>query len=198
MPKGKSVNKTISVGLIIVIFFAIAVIVYVNLPEQEKEENETELNGYVNIIYEDQTYNFTLNDLIKMDSKEGSGSYIKLGWLPDIVIEGPFNYSGIEISTLLDKIENLPDTYNISIKASDGRNSTYSFNELMGNVDIYNNSGNITGNSGVTMILAYKQDGEYIIDPDEGPLRIAFIDDGSITSSKLWTKIVVAIEVNAS
>jgi hypothetical protein len=196
MAEGESKNKILTLGLVIVIFFAIAVIVYVNLPEKENEKQETKLNGYVNVIYKDQIFNFTLNDLIKMDSVEGSGSYIKLGWLPDIVIEGPFNYSGIEISTLFENIENLPKTYNITVRASDGRDSSFSYNDIMGNVDIYNNSGNITGNGGVSMIVAYKHDGEYITNTDEGPLRIAFIDDGSITSSNLWTKMVESIEID--
>jgi hypothetical protein len=133
-----------------------------------------------------------------MDLFEGSGSYIKLGWLPDVVIDGPFNYSGVEITKLLEKIEDLPDQYNITVTAIDGRESNYSYDEIMGNVDIYNNSGNITSSSGVTMILAYKHDGEYIKDPDEGPLRIAFVDDGLITSSKLWTKLVETIEIIVS
>jgi len=198
MAEGENKNKIITVGLVIVICFAIAVLVYINLPEQEKEEQETELKGYVNVIYDEQSYNFTLNDLIKMDLVEGAGSYIKLGWLPEIVIDGPFNYSGVDITTLLGNIEDLPDQYNITVTASDGRESTYSYEEIMGNVDIYNNAGNITGSGGVKMILAYKNDGEYINDPEEGPLRIAFVDDGSITSSRLWTKLVVSIEINES
>ena len=71
MTEGESKNKIITVGLVIVIFFAIAVLVYVNLPEQENEDQETELRGYVNVIYDDQSYNFSLNDLIKMDLIEG-------------------------------------------------------------------------------------------------------------------------------
>lgn len=198
MTEGESKNKIITVGLVIVIFFAIAVLVYVNLPEQENEDQETELRGYVNVIYDDQSYNFSLNDLIKMDLIEGTGNYIKLGWLPEIVIDGPFNYSGVDMTTILGKIEDLPDQYNITVTASDGRESIYSYEEIIGNVDIYNKTGNITGNGGVKMILAFKHDGEYIEDPEEGPLRIAFVDDGSITSSRLWTKLVVSIEINVS
>ena len=198
MTEGESKNKIITVGLVIVIFFAIAVLVYVNLPEQENEDQETELRGYVNVIYDEQSYNFSLNDLIKMDLIEGTGNYIKLGWLPEIVIDGPFNYSGVDMTTILGKIEDLPDQYNITVTASDGRESIYSYEEIIGNVDIYNKTGNITGNGGVKMILAFKHDGEYIEDPEEGPLRIAFVDDGSITSSRLWTKLVVSIEINVS
>jgi hypothetical protein len=198
MTEGESKNKIITVGLVIVIFFAIAVLVYVNLPEQENEDQETELRGYVNVIYDDQSYNFSLNDLIKMDLVEGTGNYIKLGWLPEIVIDGPFNYSGVDMTTILGKIEDLPDQYNITVTASDGKESIYSYEEIIGNVDIYNNTGNITGNGGVKMILAFKHDGEYIEDPEEGPIRIAFVDDGSITSSRLWTKLVVSIEINVS
>ncbi len=195
MPKGERSNKIISVALAIVICIAIAVIIFVNLPQQEQEAEDGKLKGYVNIIYGEQTYNYTINDLIKLDSFTGIGSFIKLGWLPQIVIDGPFNYTGIEITSLLNKFENLPDSYNITVKASDGRVTNYSYSEIIGNVELYNNSGNVTGNGGVSMILAYMQDGEYITDSDEGPLRIAFLDNDSITSSKLWTKMVISIEV---
>ena len=49
------------------------------------------------------------------------------------------------------------------------------------------------------MLLAYKEDGSYYseIDPDNeiGPLRIAYVGNNVITSSNLWSKMVVSIEV---
>jgi len=195
MAKGGRTNKIITIGLAIVICIAIAVFIFVNIPQEEQKEQESKLKGYVNIIFGEQIYNYTINDLIKLDSFTGTGSYIKTGWLPEIVIDGPFNYTGVEITSLLNNFENLPETYNITIKASDGKDTNYSYNEIMGNVEVYNDSGNVTRVGGVSMILAYMQDGEYITDPEEGPLRIAFLDTNSITSSKLWTKLVISIEV---
>jgi hypothetical protein len=198
MPKEEKSNRIITIGLVIVICIAIVVLIYVNLPKEEKqEEQDSKLKGYVNIIYGEQNYNYSMSNLIKLDSFNGTGSFIKLGWLPDIVIDGPFNYTGVKITSLLNKIENLPESYNITVKASDDKTKNYNFtySEIIGDVNVYNNSGNITGTGGVTMVLAYMQDGEYITDTKEGPLRIAFLDNGSITSSRLWTKMVISIEV---
>jgi hypothetical protein len=64
----------------------------------------------------------------------------------------------------------------------------------MGSVEIYNETGNITANSGAIMILAYMQNGEYISEQD-GPLRIVFVNSNAITNSRLWAKLVVSIEI---
>ena len=64
-----------------------------------------------------------------------------------------------------------------------------------GNVDIYDEKGNILPNETAVMILAYKENGEYFSDNETGPLRVAFVDNNYITSSSLWSKRVVSIEV---
>jgi hypothetical protein len=194
MTQNKKSNLIISIALIIVIIIAIGVLVYINLP-QEKNKQVIKQKGYVNIFFGEDEYNYTMQKIQEFDSISGSGSFIKLGWLPEIKIDGPFNYTGIEIPKLLQNIENLPDRYDIKITASDGRISNYTYNETLGIVDIYNETGNTTEYGNVSMVLAYMKDDDYIIDTDEGPLRIAFIDGGAITSSSLWTKMVVSIEI---
>jgi hypothetical protein len=72
-------------------------------------------------------------------------------------------------------------------------------NETLGYVDVYNETGDIISDETAVMILAYKEDGSYYseIDPDNeiGPLRIAFVGDNIITSSSLWSKMVVSIKI---
>ena len=194
MTHNKKSNLIISIALIIVIIIAIGVLVYINLP-QEKNKQVIKQKGYVNIFFGENEYNYSMQKIQEFDSISGSGSFIKLGWLHDIKIDGPFNYTGIEIPKLLQNIENLPDRYDIKITASDGRISNYTYNETLGIVDIYNETGNTTEYGNVSMVLAYMKDDDYIIDTDEGPLRIAFIGGGAITSSSLWTKMVVSIEI---
>jgi len=129
------------------------------------------------------------------ESYSGYGGIIKPGWFPDIVVEGPFNYTGVKISTLLEEFPDLPDSYNITVTSSDDRTNEYNFSQINGNVGVYNGTSNESYTTGgVTMILAYKKEGEYL-DETEGPLRIVFINDGEFTSSKLWAKFIVSIEI---
>lgn len=45
------------------------------------------------------------------------------------------------------------------------------------------------------MVLAYDMDGSPI-DADDGPLRIAFVnDDGNLTDGSLWAKLVVNLTI---
>ncbi len=166
----------------------------INYNNEQKQEPPILLT----IKYGDFQINYTLNDIESFPKIEGSGYYIKVGWLPEIKIDGPLNYTGVEITSLFEDVENMPEIYKIKITSSDGWASNFSYNEILGNVDIYNESGNIKDKGGVSMILAYMRDGEYINESDEGPLRIAFIDDGAITSSNLWIKMVVSIEIISS
>jgi len=73
-------------------------------------------------------------------------------------------------------------------------------NESMGEVEVYNENGNITEDETAEMIVAYKENGEYYseIEPDNevGPLRIAFVgEDTPITSSSLWAKMITTIDI---
>ena len=178
--------------IIIIITFAIG------CTEINNNEQKQEPPILLTIKYDDFQINYTLNDIESFPKIEGSGYYIKVGWLPEIKIDGPLNYTGVEITSLFEDIENLPEIYKIEITSSDGWISNFSYNEILGNVDIYNESGNITNNGEVSMILAYMKDGKYINKSDGGPLRIAFIDEGAITSSNLWIKMVVSIEIISS
>ena len=198
MADKKDRNKIITIMLAIIILAAIFTIIYVNLP-QEEETNDKKTNGekqnIFTITYRDEVINYTIEDLEKLEEIIGTGTYIKTGWLPDVALEGPFNFTGIKVNTILNQIVNLPNNYTVNITSSDGWTTNFNQSTIDGQVSIYNESGNITQTGGVTMILAYKQEGEYLSESDDGPLRIAFINSDKITSSKLWAKWVVSFEI---
>jgi len=198
MVEEKNNYKTIGLVLAVIILIAIFTIIYVNLPK-ETDEKEKPTNGETETIlsfkFGDETTNYTLEDLEALEEFTGSGTYIKTGWLPDVVLDGPTNFTGIRINTLLNQIDNLPNNYSIVVYASDDWTTEYNKSVIDGQVGIYNESGNITQTGGVTMLFAYKEEGEYMTDPEEGPIRIAFVDDGKITASNLWAKMIVSIEL---
>jgi len=208
MAKENGSNKIITIVLAIIITFAAIAIIYVNLPEgtkttddtddetQDETEDEEEPEDVIlTITYESEIYEYSLSDLEDMESYIGSGSYIKTKALPEVIINGPYTFTGIKFTTLMDQIDDIPKNYNITVTATDGWNSEYTMSQINGNVDTYNETGNITEGDTVIMILAYKEDGEYITDEEIGPLRIAFLGEDVITASNLWSKMVESIEI---
>lgn len=202
-------KKLITITLAIVICIAAIVVLYVNLP-QDQNTNDDNTNEepvvLLTVTYGDEQSEYTLEELEDFSSTTGFGRYIKSKALKQgtVIIEPDLNgpaweFTGVEISTLVDQFENLPDNYNITVTASDDWTSGYTKDNVTGAIDIYNETGAITATSGATMILAYKEDGSYYseIDPDNevGPLRIAFVGEDVITLSSLWSKMVVSIEV---
>jgi hypothetical protein len=198
MAEEKNTNRIIGLILAVIILVAIFTIIYLNLPE-ETEEKDKITNGETEIIlsftFGDVTTNYTLEDLEALEESTGIGTYIKTGWLPDVVLDGPTNFTGISANTLLNQVDNLPNNYSIVVYSSDDWTTEYNKSVVNGQVKIYNESGNITETGGVTMLFAYKKEGEYMKDPEEGPIRIAFVNGGKITSSKLWAKMVVSFEL---
>jgi len=198
MPDIKSKNKIITIVLTIIILIAIFTIIYVNLPQDEKKNDKTsngEIETFLTLIFGDERINYTLQDIETLESFTGKGTFIKVGWLPDVKLEGPFNFTGVKFNTILEQIDNLPNNYTVRVYSSDNKTTDYNQSTINGQVNIYNESGIITESAGVTMILAYKKEGKYLTDPEEEPFRVAFINDGKITASNLWAKMVISVEI---
>jgi hypothetical protein len=198
-------NKIITAVLAIIIIIAAIAILYVNLPKEtqndnnentgETSEQSNESVTALTVMIGEEQMNYTLEELESLEAFSGSGSYIKTGWLPTVVIEGPFNYTGVSITTLLNQLEDLPENYTITVEASDGYTNDYNMSYIAGNIPYYNETGNITGTGGVTLLLAYMQENTYINETLGGPIRIVCVDDGAITASGLWVKYIVSIEI---
>jgi hypothetical protein len=197
----KKDSKLITILLAIIIIIAIIALVYANLPEEETKEDNDNNNDIIpigeeilSIIYESQKTNFTLSELEALEAYSGSGSYLKIGALPDIIIDGPYNFTGVKFSTLISQIDSLPKNYNITVTASDGWTSEFTKDQINGDIELYNETGEKIEEGNATMTLAYIEDNEYINEND-GPLRIAFIGENVITASNLWSKAVEIIEI---
>ena len=166
--------------------------------EENKEEEKSK--NVLNLVYGTYNVNYTLNDLEILESYENNGRLIKNKLLPDtILIEETHIYTGVKVSTLLKNIPDLPFNYSINVISSDGWTINYTFKEINGFIDIYDESGHIQVNGTAVMIIAYMEDGKYYYEFDSnndiGPLRIAFVGDNIISSSNLWAKKVERIEI---
>jgi hypothetical protein len=182
-------------------FFIINIVVFILIIStigciENNEKDEIILT----VNFNNYNAEYSLEDLESIESYTGSGRFIKTKLLPEsIVLSDIVTYTGIRMYKILENIPNLPDNYNISVVSSDDWVSTYSMKDIDGIVDVYDEEGNILVNKTAVMILAFKENGDYYseIDPDSetGPLRIAFVDENVITSSNLWSKMVISIDV---
>lgn len=205
MAKKDDTNKMITIVLAIVICLAAIVIIFVNLPQdnatiEDNDDNDTTEEPVeetiLTITYGDTINEYNLSKLESYEPISDNGRQIKTKLLPDeVLIKGPWDYIGIDVSTLLSEIENLPESYNITVIASDEWETTYTKDAVNGIVNIYNETGNITDKGTAKMILAYKEDSEYISEDDGGPLKVVFVGDEIITESNIWTKYVTTIEI---
>ena len=141
------------------------------------------------LTYNGEQKTYTLEELENFDSTTGYGGRInKLG-----IITGPFEYKGVSISTLANEFLLTSTSFTITTMSADGYTYNYTQDEVQGNVQVYDTEGNEQGIGGVTMMLAYEENGTQNF--SGGPLRIAFVnDDEPITLSSLWAKNVIEIE----
>ena len=155
----------------------------------EREPDEFALTIAVGGTTED----YTMTEILALSSIAGEGGYKnRYG-----ILRGPNSYTGVAIYNLLRWVNDLPETYEISVRANDGFIRVISQSVVEGALIGYNSTTGISvGQVNCTMILAYDIDGEGI--GEDGPLRIAFLNvDEHLTTSTLWVKSVVEITVNA-
>jgi len=93
------------------------------------------------ITYDGIQKTYTLNDLENMPSITGYG-----GRLNSIgSIAGPFEYKGVPISDLADKFSSIPASYTLTTISDDGYIYNYTWDEIQGNVQVYDTEGNEQG-----------------------------------------------------
>jgi hypothetical protein len=186
-------NKTITIALVLIIIVAAITIIYINLPKEENEienNNGNEQNNEIVLqtLYNDEYKNYTMDQLEDLETITGSGGYINAV----NVTSGPYELTGVSISTLLNQFNILSENYSISVKSLDNNSMTFNQSYINGDIPIFNDTGVQIGTGGITMIIYYKQDGNYL-DESDGSLRVGFIHEDGFTTAKRWTKQVVSI-----
>ena len=186
-------NKIITIVLALIIIVAAITILFTSLSKEENEtntnnENEQENEIVLQTLYNDQYINYTLDQLQKLGSLTGLGGYIN----SVNVTTGPFELTGVSISTFLNQFDIISENYSISVKAADNYSRIFNLSYINGDIPVFNDTGEQIGTGGVKMIINYRQNGE-LLDNSTGPLRLAFIYEDGFTSSKIWIKQVETI-----
>ncbi|MBE3136785.1 MAG: hypothetical protein IMZ43_05260 [Thermoplasmata archaeon] len=194
-------NKILSAAVVIAIIVSVAVLVYVNLPKQTDSSSEDNTAHKTTppvftLIYDDQQTNFTIGDLAQLETYTAKGGYRTQSGM----IKGVGNYTGVNISTLVSMFHPAPLPYSLRVYSEDGKNLSINYSTILGNVDIYNpdnaSDPNPIGKGGVTMVLAYQYEGNWLNESSDGKLKIVFLDEqGSITAGYLWLYKVTSIKI---
>lgn len=141
------------------------------------------------------TYSATIDlsesELRTLPATSGEGAYIKKD---GVTIIGPYNFTGVKVSYILDQIDYLPENYIVTARSADGYSVTYSKDKVYGEMSGYNSTGYPVGIINSTMVIAYEQDNGSII--EDGPLWLVFLnEDGNLTDGNQWVKGVVSLTI---
>lgn len=194
-------NKILTVLVVGAIIISIGVLAYVNLPKQTVTPKPTDTAKksaptIFSLIYDVDQRNFSLADLIQQETYTAKGGYrTQSGFIKEVG-----NYTGVNITTLIGMFYPTPPIYSIYVYSEDGDYVLYNYSTIQGIVNIYNpdnaSDPNPIGKENMTMVLAFKYEGNWLNQSSDGKLKIAFLDEqGSITQSSLWWKKVTSIRI---
>jgi len=192
-------NKVITIVLAVIITFAAIAVIYVNLPQETTKDDNTE-EIYLTVVYEKEQLTYTLSELEALEIITGMGGYRTS--YP--AIKGQGIYTGVPITTLVELSARSITDYNITVHSDENGvkdNIEYTYDTVQGNLDIYNSTNASDENpitiGGVTMIVCYAKDSEYLDESKDGKLKIAFITENEelITKASLWWRYIYLIEI---
>jgi hypothetical protein len=197
-------NKIVSAVVAIAIIISAIILIYVNLPKQTETTEEDNTNppaqkeapAALTIMYNDEQFNYTFGQIERLEPYTAKGGYRTQAG----VIKGFGNYTGVNITTLVNTLQPVPYHYSLQVTDSNGEHILYNFSTIHGDVNIYNpdnaSDPNPIGKGNMTMVLAYQFEGNYLNETSDGNLKIVLLDqNGSITEASLWWKKVVSIGI---
>ena len=113
------------------------------------------------------------------------------------VVKGPFEYTGVKLTDLLDLVGGISEENTVKVVASDGFAKVFTYDQIKGDLETFDREGNSIGwDQPITVVLAYEQDGNPIEIPKGGPLKIAITGpEEPITPGDCWVKWLEKIEI---
>lgn len=131
------------------------------------------------------TKRFTFTEVEELQAVDGWGG------MKDSVgnISGPFQYTGVSVKNLVEKVGTFDENKAVKLTAKDGYSMTFSYDQVMnGKFLTYDPAtGNETDASGLQLILAYKEKGEPLPEKHGGPIRAVIVDGRKqVTDGHCW------------
>ena len=145
-------------------------------------ETETEpaiLETVLELVKDDQSLYFTMDQLKALPSVEGLGGIMSSTGK----ITAPATYKGVLVSTILESVGGFTEDRSVEIIAEDGYSITFSPNQVLnGDYITYDvaNGDEIDTIGSLQTIIAYEREGEPLNDESEGQLRLVIIGDSPL------------------
>ena len=146
-----------------------------------------------------ETRVYNLTEIKEMPSYENGGTFIRTTG----AIVGSHNYKGVNMTYLMNLVGDINSSQSLKVSASDGYSTTFTHDQVMGNIITYNEKGEPIGwSKPITMMLAYEEDGDLLETIYGGPLRITYVGDEydgqyPITDGHFWIKWVTEIGIQS-
>jgi hypothetical protein len=138
----------------------------------------------------EKTVELFYSEISELDSMEGTAGFLKV--TGNVV--GPMEIRAVPILSVLELSGPLPSDYSVEVKAVDGYSIMLSKEEVEGQVDIYDASGNKIGFGGATCVICYEVDDS--TDFSGEPFRIGYLKgEDAITDGHYWVKEVNSLTI---
>ena len=201
-------NTLLTIALIIIIILSISVVAYTTFTTPDEEDtlnnlqqtespNTKEAPPVLTLRYQNDSITYTQTQIDSLSTIRGYGGYRTS--FPGI--KGQGNYTGIPIIDLIQPLTQNLTSYTITVYAEDGYTTNYTYEEIQGNISLYDASTPSNPDpiaaGGVTMILASQfEDQPFDLEKD-GRFKIAIVNGyDTVTSSTYWAKFVTTIEIH--
>lgn len=149
-------------------------------------------NQLINLVGSTKNVTYTLTQ-IKLMSLDGYGSFRNsIG-----TVSGPNQYTGVNMTYLLEDLEGFGTKFNLKLTASDDYSKDLTFDEIKGYFETFDENGSSLGEKKLIPTIAFESSD----DNEVPPLRFAILDpvgtaeSSIITSSGYWIKDIVNLEV---
>src|SRR4030042_1375290 len=134
MVEKNNANKILTIVLAFIICVSAIIVLYVNLPKDEKTEESVIV---LTIIYTDKKIEYTIEELEAMDTITGYGGYRT----SRPVIKGQGIYTGVSVSKLVELTAGSITNYSLIVTSNEEgviENKTFNYSTIQGNINIYN------------------------------------------------------------
>ena len=138
---------------------------------------------------------FSWSQILRLPSIQGIAGFKKSTG----TIEGPFTYTGLNLTFLFSALFNINQNFAIDVFSSDGYRITLTSKQVLGDVPIYDEFGIQIGHGSkenLSLVLGYYENNALIT--SVGPFRLMFLGkDGLIpfTDGHFWAKFVSFINI---
>ena len=201
-----SQNYTTIVAIILIILIAAGAYYFTRNPASPPDDqNQTEpgTNGpetpsipEFEIVVEgpaDESVTVGPSDFEEMTKVEMEGGLLTSAG----TIKGPYNYTGVPLSEVLELVGGASENNSIRITAADGYAMVFTWEELNGDFLTFNpvTGDEMEAEEQLIPVLAYEEDDEFLIE-GHGPIRLVILgDEGLISEGHYWIKQVTVIDV---